>query len=809
MVLNLGAFYQGVQENDARERAKRKENAALYNEFIRLNPDASVKQREAYANELGGNSPFLRAAMPTTEVMASNVARRKQQVAAAAQAKKYKALQQKISLMNDATSMFSNVYSSTGDLEQANKAVTDMFSGYLDGNDMLGISAAGTKKAQQDFDKDFATTYDLWQKQGSQASAVETWDKTYNPTFLKKWKSTALSEMNRLTQEQLIKATNDANNIGSASAADPSIKANFEKNFKTNYPRLSEEQMTEVMETLGNREAEATKKINENITRAKQGVQNHIAATLEDDPNYSNNMEVNALQTEAAIRDQLKKMFDANEVLVGKEPTADDVQEVMDMVEKSLKAQIKIDDTKEAANLKIEAEKQEVGRFSPRFEDNDGNLDVKQQNDVENNILAQLFPDVDTGNTKKDNVANGINAMAKEQFLNKFRMASQGWDISIKDPAVYGSIMERMVDLMIADNGGSDGTFQDHFFIKAVNDYYSNTSLNTPEAVAFRGGLQSLGLDSLEQAQQLVEEGNTEIQLKWEETFKKVREDFRNKAYENFDRDIFNLQNLDEKADEFITKVPDRVETLKQKDGVDLIANVEELINAPVSENGLKNLELKNTEVTASLQKVVNIGREVEDQISQIKAYLALPRFSQDPSLADTRAALENKLGKLEAGKRWVYSEAQQLRNAINKIRSASKKVVSTKVIDNKNLNPETTPKAIKDKATVIAHIVENNRDTSGLAEVHNKSYKEKVAFIKNILKTEGGENIAGFWKRTFGDTTTEKMLIQEVANALNIDLTEPVIDPRDPNWVVPDSDGVFKLPNPGEDWFNPDNYKQ
>jgi hypothetical protein len=52
-------------------------------------------------------------------------------------------------------------------------------------------------------------------------------------------------------------------------------------------------------------------------------------------------------------------------------------------------------------------------------------------------------------------------------------------------------------------------------------------------------------------------------------------------------------------------------------------------------------------------------------------------------------------------------------------------------------------------------------------------------------------------------------MLIQEVANALNIDLTEPVIDPRDPNWIVPDSDGVLKFPNPGEDWFNPDNYKQ
>tara|TARA_B100000131_G_scaffold169944_1_gene164161 strand:+ start:2213 stop:4603 length:2391 start_codon:yes stop_codon:yes gene_type:complete len=770
MVLNLGAFYQGVQENDARERAKRKENAALYNEFIRLNPDASVKQREAYANELGGNSPFLRAAMPTTEVMAANVARRKQQVAAASQAKKYKALQQKISLMNDATTMFSNVYSSTGDLEQANKAVTDMFSGYLDGNDMLGISAAGTKKAQQDFDKDFATTYDLWQKQGSQASAVETWDKTYNPTFLKKWKSTALSEMNRLTQEQLIKANTEASNIGASSAADPSLKENFVKNFKTKYPRLSEEQMGEVMLTLDNREAQATKKINNDIAVAKQGVQNHIAATLEDDPNYSNNMEVNALQTDAAIRDQLKKMFDADPVLVGKEPTADDVQAVKDMVEKSLKAQIQIDDAKEAANLKERAEQQEVGRYTPRFEDNDGNLDVKQQNDVEDKMLAQLFPEVDTDD-KEDEVAKEL---AKNQFLNNFRMAAENWDISIKDPAVYGSIMQKMVDLIMADNSGADGTFQDHFFIKAVNDYYSNTSLNTPEAVAFRNALAAERINSLEEAQLLAEEGNTEIQLQWVNTFKKIREDYRNIAFENFDKKIFKLQILDEKAADFIDDIDDRVETLTQRDGVKLIANVEELINAPVSEDGLKNLELKNTEVTASLQKVVNIGREVEDQIAQINAYLKLPRFRNDPSLADTRAALENKLKQLEAGKRMVLGEAQELKNSIMKIRSASKTIKETKVIDNNAINQENTPDVVKDKATVLAHIVKKNRDTSGLAEVHNKSYKEKVDFIKNIIETVGGENTAGIIKRIFGDTTTEDMLIQEVANALNIDLTPP-----------------------------------
>ena len=672
--------------------------------------------------------------------------------------------------MNDATTMFSNVYSSTGDLEQAKTAVTDMFSGYLDGNDMLGISAAGTKKAQQDFDKDFATTYDLWQKQGSQASAVETWNKTYNPTFLKKWIPVATSELNRLEQQQLIKAQTEAGNIGASSAADPSLKENFVKNFKTKYPRLSEEQMGEVMLTLDNREAQATKKINNDIAVAKQGVQNHIAATLEDDPNYSNNMEVNALQTEAAIRDQLKKMYDANEVLVGKEPTADDVKAVMDMVEKSLKAQIQIDDAKEAADLKVRAEQQEVGRYTPRFEDKNGNLDVKQQNDVEDKMLAQLFPEVDSDD-KEDEVAKEL---AKNQFLNNFRVAAENWDISIKDPAVYGSIMQKMVDLIMSDNSGADGTFQDHFFIKAVNDYYSNTSLNTPEAVAFRNALAAERINSLEEAQLLAEEGNTEIQLQWANTFKKIREDYRNIAFENFDKKIFKLQILDEKAADFIGDIDDRVETLTQSDGVKLIANVEELINAPVSEDGLKNLELKNTEVTASLQKVVNIGREVEDQIAQINAYLKLPRFSNDPSLADTRAALENKLKQLEAGKRMVLGEAQELKNSIMKIRSASKTIKETKVIDNNAINQGNTPDVVKDKATVLAHIVKKNRDTSGLAEVHNKSYKEKVDFIKNIIETVGGENTAGIIKRIFGDTTTEDMFIQEVANALNIDLTPP-----------------------------------
>lgn len=771
MVLNLGAFYQGVQENDARERAKRKENAALYNEFIRLNPDASVKQREAYASELGGNSPFLRAAMPTTEVMASNVARRKQQVAAAAQAKKYKALQQKIGLMNDATQMFSNVYSSTGDLDQAKTAVTDMFSGYLDGNDMLGISAAGTKKAQQDFDKDFATTYDLWEKQGSQASAVETWQKTYNPNFLKKWIPVAQSRLNSLEKQQYNQALKEANETGTSAAADPSVRDNFEKIFDSKYDRLNQEQKAEVLKILDAKKVEEEGNIADSIKQAKQQVINKTIETKTTDQNYPDQMNVVNLQTDAAIKDYIKTQFNLNPLLVGVEPTEEDINDIKKAVEESLKVKAKLDEATEAKQFQKSLTEQEVGRFSPRFEDKDGNLDVKQQNAVEDEMLAQLFPEVD--NDDKENEA--AKELAKNQFLNNFRVASENWDISIKDPAVYGSIMQRMVDLIMNDNSGADGTFQDYFFIQAVNDYYSNTSLNTPEAIAFRNALKAQGIGGLDDAQKLIEEGNAGVQLEWAETFKKARADIREAAYKNFDKDIHNLQTLDDEAGDFFNDLESRIETAVTNDGVKIKDGVSDLLEAEITPDNLKALELKNSELTGSLRKVVNIGREIEDQISQIDAYLELPRFSLDPSLKDTRTSLIEKRNKLNAAKRFALSEATLLQNEIMKIRSSSNQRVETKVIDNGNLNPENIPDAVKDKATTISYILKKNAETSGLNDVHNlKTSEERKEWIKDKLRTVGGEDISGMIGRIFTDTSTEDALIRSVAEQLNIDIDTP-----------------------------------
>ena len=73
-MINFGAFQQGYNENEKILASKRKENAALYADFIQSNPGASADEREKFAQTLAGNNKSFRAILPTRSMMESNVA---------------------------------------------------------------------------------------------------------------------------------------------------------------------------------------------------------------------------------------------------------------------------------------------------------------------------------------------------------------------------------------------------------------------------------------------------------------------------------------------------------------------------------------------------------------------------------------------------------------------------------------------------------------------------------------------------------------------------------------------------------------
>ena len=771
MVLNLGAFYQGVQENDARERAKRKENAALYNEYVRLNPDSTVKQREAYANQLGENSPFLRAAMPTTDVMKSNVARRRQQVAAAAQAKKYKAMQQKMQLMNDATTMFSNVYSATGDKGQASSAVSDMFSGFLDAKDMVGISASGTKKAQQDFDRDFATTWDLWNKTGSQASGIEAWKKTYNPTFLRKWETAATGVLETLKKNQFDKAMAEAqSDLSKKSAADPSIKENFFNNFNTKYDRLNDEDKTKIEDAWKGGEEFGRTALENSRKAARSAVIDQITNTTTED----GGMKTYNLMTDEAIKDMLKSGYNLDPNIANKEPTAEEIAEVRKAVEEATKIRVSHADAEES---KLEAQAldiQETDRQVPLFVDSKGdtNVSLKEFNEQTDQQLKVLYPEVD--GKDKEEAANLANQ--KQKFTNNFmRMASE-FDINIKDPLAYQSILKMTVEKTVADSGqGAD--FDAHHFILAVSEYYQNEGVQSPEAKMFRKTLSDMGAESLIN---ILEASNDNPQVieQWQRAYSNNRAASRKMAFDNIDKEINTLQSLDDEVNEFISKIDGRVGTARSDNANDALAQdvlltTQKLIEADITVPGVLNdIKIKDGQVTNSMKKLAEIGRDIEDQLNQIKAYVALPMFSNDPSLGSTRENLKAKVAQLNDKMKTVYDNLKQLESVKNALNSKSQSAMSTKILQNENLSKEGTPEVVKQKTAVIADDIRNNAQQSGLDKVSTMTYSQKIDWLKGMLE-KAGEKFRGslnFWS----DRSDEDALIKELADSLGIDLTPP-----------------------------------
>ena len=73
-MLNFGAFQQGYNENEKILASRRKENAALYSDFVRANPGASADDREKFAESLAGRNKSFRAVLPSRSMMEANVA---------------------------------------------------------------------------------------------------------------------------------------------------------------------------------------------------------------------------------------------------------------------------------------------------------------------------------------------------------------------------------------------------------------------------------------------------------------------------------------------------------------------------------------------------------------------------------------------------------------------------------------------------------------------------------------------------------------------------------------------------------------
>tara|TARA_B100000212_G_scaffold342369_2_gene329133 strand:+ start:7351 stop:9849 length:2499 start_codon:yes stop_codon:yes gene_type:complete len=158
-MLNFGAFQQGYNENEKILAARRKENAALYSDFVRANPGASADDREKFAESLAGRNKSFRAVLPSRSMMEANVAaynKEKERV----EAERARKLQlQQIDIVNKASDFMADVLQTSSDTD-ALSAVKSTFGTLLPDNLIGAVQSQAERKGWAEFQRSAAPLVD-------------------------------------------------------------------------------------------------------------------------------------------------------------------------------------------------------------------------------------------------------------------------------------------------------------------------------------------------------------------------------------------------------------------------------------------------------------------------------------------------------------------------------------------------------------------------------------------------------------------------------------------------------------------------
>ena len=181
-MINFAAIQQGYNENEKLLSSKRKENAALYSDFVKSNPGVSADEREKFADTLAGSNKSFRAILPTRSVMEGNVAayNTKRNAAAAALSRKQKIAD--ISVAKDASQYMSDLLQ-TSDAETASTMTAELYGDLLPEAMLPTVSAQAERIGWQKFTKDSELLINNFVNSPSQANLDSLLRQGYNPSY--------------------------------------------------------------------------------------------------------------------------------------------------------------------------------------------------------------------------------------------------------------------------------------------------------------------------------------------------------------------------------------------------------------------------------------------------------------------------------------------------------------------------------------------------------------------------------------------------------------------------------------------------
>lgn len=665
MVLNMGAFYEGKNENDQRRRAQRKENAALYSDFIRMNPDSSVGDREGFVKSLGGSdSKFVRATLPTRNVMEANVARRKREVGAAAKSRKLKLLQQQMSFMNDATDMYANTYLSTGDPKAASAGLS-MFDEILTPEMRSAVAAQGEQVAVTKFDQKMQPFWDAWKESGATAKGMESWA-AQAPTeaFVQKWYNRGNAYMGQLGQREYITAQEQMQAV--ATSNDPARQDQYRDSLRDKYPHLSDDQYQSLITGVDTGSAQAAQKANDVIESKASTIVSQIIRKAQQPINGSDGggADILGLQDVGAITEAIQAEFDKDPSIT-RAPTNQEIEEIEKVVSEMQQGIVKQLDKAEqtaAKDLLYQSENEGV-RYNPMFVDSQDNPDLAELRKQEDAALSSLdqYAPVLSGTGKSDVNKAALDNM-RSKFAASFNERVRYYGINISDPSVYLALLEGT-----ARGHAEDGMieFDDKWFLQTVHERLGKDNA-TNEGIAYNLTLREMGISSIADFVADDVYGNNDA-AKFNAAFAANRVARIEALTDLYDAERTNLTQVDSQLRSTVATTNSTTSGLSNGE---VISSVEDIVAGGVIQNtgqidGLREQQDRIQSIV--INNAMKLDK-IDQEILSAEAYLKIPQFANDPDLQGERATVVAAIKELKTSRASLVEQIDLYDEAAEKL---------------------------------------------------------------------------------------------------------------------------------------------
>lgn len=658
-MINFGSFYDGYNENEKILAAKRKENAALYSDFVKSNPGASADEREKFANSLAGNNKSFRAILPSREMMESNVAEYNRKKAAALAATARKQRLQDIDIANKATGYFADLLQTT-DANTASKMTSDLFGDLLKPELLPAVQAQAKRVGWAKFQQDAAPLIQNFQNNPTQANLDSLVRAGFNTEWGNQLKTQYAPQLDRAKTQANAAAA--ANIMGIAQKVDLDDDNVFRSQLEAEFAKwndlLSPDQKATIEKNARDQlEARRTKRTNDQTALATQ-IANNVFNSIGED----------GFQNEKEIQRQLEAALAQNSDLLGYDTT-----ELMKTA-----ATLLDDQRQQHLDAKNKAERDTITKATQDALEDRG-YSVEHREYIKNIASGVVGKAGD-----EENRTQMVDAKTNE-IENVIRQLG-GMGINLKDADVVAQLAAQALDVQQREMGTMTGDeaaalpLDIKHVAQAYDEMLLSGTVGPIEKMAVASALEDLGFRSISEA---VKSGRgasltSGIQTAMKELYTEIN-DIYGDTQTTIDAVVNNVNNN-------VITLQTQIDEL----GIgDLLETGLSLIDTELSVANSADMEIWQGDAKTALRSVTEAKMSMDSEITRLRTLARDSFYNVDQNAAKEALA---RADKLEENSKTLSIQA----NALAKQLLDASQRYTIKASADVGQDPEATPEQVR-----------------------------------------------------------------------------------------------------------------